>query len=340
MRRALPYLVLAAAVAAVLAGRNRREPLPRRSDGGMAPLAVARPAHAARPRRPRESAEADTARAERRAARRRRLPSSLAGTAPDGQLAVDDAGRLVVSRETRRFFDYFLAAGAEDGAGRARARVVAEIRSRLPGGAVPEAIDLLDHYLAYRRRARGAEVAGDAAGRLDRLHVLREETLGPDVARAFFADEEAAETVAAERTRLIADPSLDPAERERRMAALEERLPEPVRRARAAALAPLHLAHEEAELRASGAPATEIRALRERSFGAEAADRLEELDRQRAAWQQRLDDYRAARDAIEHDGSLDAGARERAVETLQSERFTPEERLRVAALDRIRQAER
>ncbi|TMB05947.1 MAG: hypothetical protein E6J70_01195 [Deltaproteobacteria bacterium] len=93
-------------------------------------------------------------------------------------------------------------------------------------------------------------------------------------------------------------------------------------------------------LRASGAPAAEIRALRERSFGADAADRLEQLDRQRAVWQQRLDDYREARDATERNASLDAGARDRAIETLRAERITPEERLRVVALDRIREDER
>src|SRR5207253_1639564 len=189
---------------------------------------------------------------------------SLAGTVADGELAVDESGRLVVTRETRRFFDYLLAGGGEEGVGRARARLVAEVRKRLPVSAVPEAIGLLDRYLAYRRRARLAEQA----------------------------------------------------------------------------LAPLRLMQDEERLRASGASPAEIRALRERSFGAEAADRLEDLDRQRAAWQRRLDDYREARDAIARSDSLDAGARDRAIETLRAERFTPEERLRVVALDRIREAER
>src|SRR5207245_9077547 len=180
----------------------------------------------------------------------------------------------------------------------------------------------------------------ESTARLDLLHALRGRTLGPEASRAFFADEEATERAALERARIFADPSLDVAERERRAAALEDGLPEPVRAARAEALAPLRAMQEEARMRAGGASSVEIRALRERSFGIEAADRLEELDRQRAAWQQRIDDYRTAREAIERDGSLDAGAGERAIETLRSERFTPEERLRVVALDRIRQAER
>ena len=110
----------------------------------------------------------------------------------------------------------------------------------------------------------------------------------------FFADEEATERAALERARIFADPSLDVAERERRSAALEDGLPEPVRAARAEALAPLRAMQEEARMRAGGTSSVEIRALRERSFGTEAADRLEELDRQLAAGQQRIDDYSAA----------------------------------------------
>ena len=175
MRRALPYLVLAAAVAGVLAGRGRQQVVLRRLDPGVAPPTVAPSPHAARPSRSREPERADAGTTDRGATRRSHLPPSLAGTAPDGQLAVDDSGRLVVTRETRRFFDYFLAAGAEDGAGRARARLVAEVRSRLPARAVPEAIDLLDRYLTYRRRARVAEHAPDAGARERDIETLRSE---------------------------------------------------------------------------------------------------------------------------------------------------------------------
>ena len=335
MRRALPYLLLAAALAGVLASRGRRVPRRYSVEHEVAPVAALAP-----PGRPVEAERGDALGRQGGATARRSLPPSLAGTVADGELAVDESGRLVVTRETRRFFDYFLAGGGEEGVGRARARLVAEVRKRLPVSAVPEAIGLLDRYLAYRRRARLAEQAPDVGARVSLLHALREQALGAEAARAFFADEEAADEAAIERARISADPSLDAAERGRRAARLEERLPEPVREARAQALAPLRLMQDEERLRASGASPAEIRALRERSFGAEAADRLEDLDRQRAAWQRRLDDYREARDAIARSDSLDAGARDRAIETLRAERFTPEERLRVVALDRIRETER
>ena len=310
--------MLAAALAGVLVWRGRRAASPR-PEAAVVSLAAAPPVRDAVQGGP--------------VAGRAHLPPSLSGTAPDGSLVVDESGRLAVTRETRRFFDYYLA--AEDGPGRARARLAAETRRRLPDGAVPEAIGLLDRYLAYRRRARAAIQVPDTTARLDLLHALRERTLGPEASRAFFADEEATERAALERARIFADPSLDVAERERRAAALEDGLPEPVRAARAEALAPLRAMQEEARMRAGGTSSVEIRALRERSFGTEAADRLEELDRQRAAWQQRIDDYRAAREAVEQNPSLDAAARAGAIEALRAERFTAEERPRITVLDGV-----
>jgi len=69
-------------------------------------------------------------------------------------------------------------------------------------------------------------------------------------------------------------------------------------------------------------------------LGAEAAARLAELDRQRAAWTARLEDYRARRAAIE--GSIsDPGDRTSAIEDLLARSFSAEERIRVEALDRM-----
>jgi lipase chaperone LimK len=69
--------------------------------------------------------------------------------------------------------------------------------------------------------------------------------------------------------------------------------------------------------------------------GADAADRLEALDRTRADWDARVASYREARAAIEADASLPAEARAQAIDDLIAARFTGPERMRVAALDRI-----
>src|SRR5207253_9078526 len=127
-------------------------------------------------------------------------------------------------------------------------------------------------------------------------------------------------------------------ERGRRVAAVEAQLLDGQRRARADAVTPVHLAEVEAALRRTGASDADIRNLREGAVGTAAADRLEQLDRERAAWQARVAGDRAAREAIEADASLDDGARGRAIDALRAARFTPPEQLRIAALDRIEPA--
>ncbi len=266
------------------------------------------------------------------------LPASLDGTDVDGALAVDAQGRVLVNPETRAFFDYFLTATGEESPAQIRARIVAAIESRLPRDAAHAAIDLLDRYLTYRDRAQRVPAAATTPEeRLQQLHALRRAVFGVADAEALFADEDARDGVTVERLRLAADPSLSAEERQARVQALEAQLPESERAARNAALLPAQLARDEAQLRAAGGSDAEVRTLREAAVGPEGADRLEALDRQRADWQARVDQYRAERDSIEQDVTRTPEERSAAIASLLAERFTPQEQIRVRALERIAQ---
>ncbi len=269
------------------------------------------------------------------------LPGSLEGTEVDGWLGVDDDGHLVVTPGARWFFDYFLSATGEEPPEQIRGRIVAEIKKRLPAAGAQEAIDLLDRYLAYRDRVRALQASGapeDAQRRLAQLHDIRRETFGDASCAALFGEEEQMQAVDLQRRQVLSDQTLAPDERERRLAALEQQLPPAARQARSEAMTLIRLQADEQQLRDAGGSADDIHALREQRFGTEAADRLDALDRERAAWQQRLDDYRSARQAIDRNSALTPDARARAVEALLAQRFTPEERLRVEALDTLRAA--
>jgi lipase chaperone LimK len=266
-----------------------------------------------------------------------RRPASLAGTRPDGSLEVDPQGHFRPSARTRELFDYFLSAQGEEPPETIRARIVAAIDRRLPAAAAADAVALLDRYLAYRERAR--ERAGDGLDtappevRLEAIARLRREVLGAADAEALFGDEEARDRVALARRRALADPTLAPDERARRLAEADAALPESMRRAAEAATRPMRLAADEAALRASGASDDEIQRLRTERVGSEAAARLAALDRERAEWQARLDAYHAARAAIDADPGRSEADRARAREALLAERFSATERLRVQALD-------
>ena len=85
-------------------------------------------------------------------------------------------------------------------------------------------------------------------------------------------------------------------------------------------------------LQDQGASAEEIRQLREQALGSAAADALADLDRQQAAWQQRLSDYAAERNRLRQSGLNDSQL-QAAIAELQASRFDERERLRVQALD-------
>jgi len=264
------------------------------------------------------------------------LPASLQGTDIDGWLGVDDDGQLVVTPGARWFFDYFLSATGEESSLHIRARIVAELETRLPPAGARQAIDLLDRYLTYRAHVRALQESGapdDLLQRLVQLQEIRQQVFGATNAAALFGEEEKTQLVDIQRREVLSDQMLSPDERQRRLDELDEQLPAAVREARARALGPLQLMRDEQQLLDAGASPEEMRALREQQFDAAAADRLAALDGARAEWQQRVDDYHGARLAIEANSSLNAAARAHAADTLLRDRFTPQERLRVEALD-------
>jgi lipase chaperone LimK len=263
------------------------------------------------------------------------LPGALQGTSEDGALREDEQGGLVIGPEILRLFDYYLSASGQESAAALRARIVAAIHRQLGDRpAARAAVDLLDRYLAYRADAPRLVPAGsDLDARLEGLRRLRRERFG-DLAEGLFGDEERAAAVALEQRRALLDGSLSPEDRERRLDALEGDLPEAARRARAAATEPLREAAEEAALLRAGAGEDDLRAYRTATAGAEAADRLAELDRRRAAWKARVDAFRAARAALAS-SEPDPDRRSAATARLLARSFSPLEQIRVDAADRL-----
>ena len=264
------------------------------------------------------------------------LPGSLEGTEADGAVTADAAGHLVISIELRRLFDHFLAATGEEPLTAIRARIVAALNARLPQAAASEAIAILDQYLAYREAARQLKPpAGDPRAGLAQVHDLRARMFSPEVVKAFFADEEAATYAALDRRDVLTDTTLPLAERERRLAEIDARLPAAVQKARAAATAPIDEMNREQAMRAAGASDDQIAAARTANLGAETAARLADLDRAHAEWNTRLAEFRAQRTALLADPRLDDIERRHRIDALLEQSFTPQERFRVESLDRI-----
>jgi lipase chaperone LimK len=269
-------------------------------------------------------------------------PASLRGTRIDGALELDPLGHFKANANARRLFDYHLTTSGELPLDEIRARIVAVIERRLPPDAARDAVDLLDRYLLYRDRARQLAATDpgddDAHARFAAVWALRREVLGTADAEALFGEEEAYDRVALERARIMTNPFLSADDRAQQLPVVDAALPEPLREAREAATLPMRLDGATAALRAAGGGDDDVAALRAETVGADAAERLAALDREEAEWRRRLDAFRDARAAIDADGARSPDDRAAEVRALMDRSFTPTERLRVEALDRLASA--
>jgi lipase chaperone LimK len=161
---------------------------------------------------------------------------SLRDTEVDGDFSLDADRRFVATRGARRLFDYFLTTEGEQDLATIRAQVQGVAQARLPGPEAERAVALFDRYLRYREAARAAlaEVApGDARAALAGVLRAQDELFGRADAERLFAVDNVLAGVTLERAALYARSDLSPEARDAQLRALEERLPERMRRARA-----------------------------------------------------------------------------------------------------------
>jgi len=263
---------------------------------------------------------------------------SLEGTDVAGALLVDANGNFVATADALDMFEYFFSATGEETTEQIVARIRNEIDKRLGAPADQQARAFLDRYLLYRERGIAMGVGGETEGAelragFEKLRSLRREIFGEETARALFGDEEAQAEISISQREIAADPDLSDEEKAARIEELYNQLPEPLRKAHEQTMAVLNLRRDEEILREHGGDDAAIRALRVERFGEAAADRLEALDRENAAWDARLQDFHSERDRIIADKSLSAAAKDAAIAHLLQDRFDERERIRVTAID-------
>lgn len=264
--------------------------------------------------------------------------TSLRGSRFDGDLGFAQDAPVRPSLSLRQLFDYVLSLVGERSLEEIRAILAAEL-IRL--GASPaqqgQALAWFERYVRYLAevdRLAPALNGLDLPARLARLRELRQQWLGADMAEAFYALEEQYQQYTLERQALARDAELGTAERAAREQALFDALPESLRE-------PIQ-AHRESEAALADAAAIEATVLdaagryaaRRERFGEEAAARLELLDRERAAWQARVQAYQneRARISTQH---REAAARQQALDAYLANHFDEAEQRRIRSLEAI-----
>jgi len=265
------------------------------------------------------------------------LPPSFAGTTVDGRLQVDATGNLVIEEGVRRLFDYFLAAMGEEPLTTTVQRLRDYIGSQLQAPARQQALALLEQYLDYKRQLaelerdlpRQADLAA-LRQREDAVAALRARLFSQEAHRAFFAQEEAYNHFTLDRLAIRHNASLDDDAKAAAVDRLRQALPEELHDALLPQLQ-VELRTATSRLRAEGASPAEIRRLRQQLVGAEATQRLEELDGRRQGWNRRIAAFQEEKLRIEANAGLSEADRRQAIQRLAEERFDERERLRLNA---------
>jgi lipase chaperone LimK len=257
---------------------------------------------------------------------------SLRGTRPDGAVHVAPDDSVVADAQMIELFDYYLSTVGEKSPAAVRAEIERELDRTLRPAAAAAAKRVLTRYIAYRQALAGLgtdrRLTGpDAAAlkrRLNALRGLRAQYFSQREIAAIFGREDAANAEALARMEIRDAPALTAEQKQARLAALDTGLPADVRAAREAPLKVVRVQEEAERLRAGGAGEEDVFRLRAEAFGADAAQRLADVDREEAAWKRRIDAYLAERRGLRD---------EAAVAALRDRMFSEDEQRRLGAYE-------
>lgn len=247
--------------------------------------------------------------------------------------------KLQITAALRDLFDYYLQDLGPDSLQDVSARVQQALAAQLQGQALQQAQTIFADYLSYRQALSSldqqyqlpddvsqGEYLALLQDRQRALVALQDQILGPDVAGILFAFDRRLDNYTLEKAALMASDIADDA-RQQALLNLQAGLPEATR---------LQQYKDQQQQRLLAIDHTDLSAVqryeqRAQLVGGEAAQRLSQLDSQRANWQQRLDNFRRDIAQVKEAG-LEGADAEQAYQRLLAAQFDSSEWLRVRAL--------
>lgn len=258
-------------------------------------------------------------------------------------IKLDENGRLVPDQTAMQALEKGYSELGPDLSPQAMSELQELIRVGLPGQAGEQAAQILEDYYRYRSAEvefnREIENQLTMAGRTgnelptgDRyedLVELRRSYLGKEVADSLYAVEDAQARHMFAALAIQQNADLTAEQKKAQQAALQERLNDQL--LALGQLEPQEAAAEKVRrLRETGAASADIYSTRKEILGAESARELAAADQEEAQWQRRFNGFWQARRYVMQAG-LDEVERDRQIEQLLEQYFSPEERDRARA---------
>lgn len=273
---------------------------------------------------------------------------SQAGTQPDGNLTASGAGGAAADNaplaygELRRLFDYYLSALGEQNLPSITQQIQNELDRRLSAVQAKKAQRLLGLYLNFKRALVDLEAKPALAGngvaairqRMLAQQDLRSQYFNAAETEGMFGFEDLMDADAVARLEVSQNAALSAAQKQQQLAALDATMSPILRAEREASQVVSRVEQHATDMRAKGASDDEIYRMRAKEFDAGAAGRLADLDREEAAWTQRIATYLNARSQVlKAQSNASLSERQQALAALQQSQFTEAERPRLAAYE-------
>ena len=210
------------------------------------------------------------------------------GTEPDGAIHLDEKGNVIIDKDMKRFFDYYLSAIGELPLDQMRKFLKQFAEKELNPDQLQQLLDYFDQYHNYLTKAdifsRSLIDNLSLQEKMNLLSKFRADSLGKEMAKAFFAEEhDYIEFVMTEKNSdEFTGKQQDWLQAENQATEFQD------------------VVIENRELNnIENIDSLEVNQYRVEKYGQEAADRLSQLDQQRAQWQTIVDEYFKQRQLIE-----------------------------------------
>lgn len=273
------------------------------------------------------------------------LPESLKGTRIPFDLEVDTQNQLIVDQRLRRLFDYFFTLVGEESLATIQLRIEELLANYLPEPANSQALTIFAEYVALKEAeielreqlAADYQASGEQLALQERVRLMRElrqSMLSPAVYDAFFREEDQRSQYALQRHQILQDDSLSLTQRNMALRQLDSQLPPELQAEKEQEYLYQELQQQIQQAREQGATDSEIFQLRSEAYGAEAAERFAQADKQQAQWDSRVAAYREQRGAILESGLSEAD-QQAEIARLRAQHFSGPELMRIPVIDRM-----
>ncbi|MEW4937675.1 lipase secretion chaperone, partial [Acinetobacter baumannii] len=245
------------------------------------------------------------------------LSKSQQDTQVNCQLKIDSSQHLVVNSQTRDCFEYFITQYGESNLQQVKTHFEKFIQDQYLEPARSQIIDLWTRYLKYREQL--AQIQPPQSKQQDQNYFQKIFSSIQDIRKRFFSaseieglfsTEDIYQNYTLDRMKILEDSSLSEIEKAKKLKERFEQLPEDWQEnlQELSKLDDLHTLTK--QIKARNGSAEELRQMRTALVGAEATQRLETLDIQRNAWQQRVTGYLNQRDEVLHSNMSDSAKKQ------------------------------